>query len=102
MNFAEDRTLGGFAEAYPDVAVFPPIGDSIAYTRVAQSHDRSLQRLGEIAEALVPYSHASRVVIAIPLNGIRITELWVSMFEASEFEQGQAQPSTVHCTHWDS
>jgi hypothetical protein len=102
VGLVADEAVGDFAQAYPDVAVFPPIVGSIAYTLVAQA-DNSLAQLGrEVAPALVPYRYASCVVIAIPLTGIRITELWVSMFEMSAFEQGQAQPSTGHCTHWDS
>jgi hypothetical protein len=102
VGIVADEAAGGFAQPYPDVAVFPPIVGSIAYTLVAQSDNSLAQLGGDIAPALVPYRYASCAVIVIPLNGIRITELWVSMFEVSAFEQGQAEPSTGHCTHWDS
>ena len=100
-GLVSDEVAGGFAQTYPDVAVFPPIVGSLAYTLI-QSHDRSLEHVGDIADPLVPYRYASCAVIAIPLHGIRITEIWVSMFEKSAFEQGQAEPATGHCTHWDS
>jgi hypothetical protein len=101
VGLVADEAVGGFGQAYPDVAVFPPIVGSLAYTLMAQSHDRSLEHVGDV-EPLGPYRYASCAVIAIPLHGIRITEVWVSMFEMSKFEQGQAEPSTGHCTHWDS
>jgi hypothetical protein len=91
----------GFAKAYPEVAVFAPIVGSLAYTIVAQSHDWLQQQGGDIAKALAPDRYASCAVIAIPLYGTRITELWVSMFEVSVFEQGQAQSSAGHCTQWE-
>ena len=102
VGLVADEATSGFAKTYPGVAVSAPIVGSLAYTLVAQSQDWSGQPGDDIATARAPGGYASCVVIAIPLNGIRITELWVSMFEESAFEHGQAQPSAGHCTQWDS